>query len=66
MGYWCHGLGMRIKAKCEGVHVIIMGVVLCPNCICASKKNNEHIMVKSTCVEKKKNRRKKYIEDNKL
>ena len=59
---------MRIKAKCGGVQVMIMRVLLCPNCVCASEKN-KHIIVKNPCVEKKKkqeNRRKKNIEDNKL
>ena len=60
-------LGWEFKAKCGGVQFIIVRVVLCPKCLCPLKKekekNNKHIIVKSTCVKKIKEKK---IEDNKL
>ena len=32
---------MGIKAKCGGVQVITMRVVLCPNCVYASENKNK-------------------------
>ena len=37
--YLCCDFGMDIKAKCRGVQVILMRVVLCPNQTYSSKKN---------------------------
>ena len=51
-------LGWELKAKCGGVHIIIVRVVLCPIDVCSSKIN-KYIIVKNMCRKKKRRRKRR-------